>query len=251
MTKTGCIYTIRNVITKKYYVGQTTKPNPLSRWKQHLGNCRRGKVTRLYNSIRKYGESCFEFEVIVSNVPVELLDSLETNCITAYDGVTNGYNILSEGSTMRGYKFSEETLSHLSSVRKGKVPVNKGIKCPEFSGINHPRARAVTCVETGKTYVTAKAAADDLQLSHSSVVAVARGRLFSTKGYTFHYAGEKPVTVVRKPINNSKKVICINTSKSYASMVEAARDNGITYRSVKKVCTGVHANVHGLIFKFI
>lgn len=254
MAGLGCIYLITNTSNKKCYVGQTTK-SAEHRWKQHIKCSKYSEYSHyaLYRAFNKYGVDKFTFEVIVSNVPIELLNDLETNCITAYDGML-GYNMVPIGNSMKGYKFTEEVLTHLSNVRKGRVPVNKGKKFPERSGRNHPRAKEVICLTTGVVYESALAAANDLQLQHSSVVAVCNGRRGTTKGFMFKYTSstkENRVFTTKGGANiNAKKIICVTTGVEYASISEAAEAMNLKAGSISRVCKQQRNSLFGYVFKY-
>jgi hypothetical protein len=49
------IYTIKNLLDGKIYVGQTIQSNAKMRWYGHQADACKGKKTHLYNSMRKYG----------------------------------------------------------------------------------------------------------------------------------------------------------------------------------------------------
>jgi len=62
----GFIYKITNTITKKCYIGETTKENPEVRWKQHQYNVSKGiGCPALRNAVIKYGLDKFKFEVLI------------------------------------------------------------------------------------------------------------------------------------------------------------------------------------------
>lgn len=254
---TGTIYLITNTINGKVYVGQTTKTKPVDRWKQHKRNMNYDpyKSIALYRAMRKYGVENFTWEIVVAGVPEALLDDLETNCIAAYNGYTKGYNMLEEGNTMRGYVFSSEVLTHLSKIRKGKEPVNKGKKFPELSGKNSPSSIPVVCIDTKQRFHSAKEAATTMGLCHSSVVAVCKGRRNKTKGYRFRYAygvyqGEKSKIKQRGESPNAKKVVCIETGVVYSSILEASEAIGASVSGISSVCRGVRNSVYGKTFKY-
>ena len=50
---------------------------------------------------------------------------------------------------------------------------------------------------------------------------------------------------------NSKKVICIETGKTYNSTVEAAKDNNINQSFISDVCRGKHKAAKGLHFEYV
>lgn len=90
---TGCIYAIHNIVTNKYYIGQTRLANPIIRWKDHFDSafCKHENY-HLYTSMRKYGIDKFTFQVLEDNIPIENLDDKEKEYIIKYDSYNNGYN---------------------------------------------------------------------------------------------------------------------------------------------------------------
>lgn len=72
------IYTIKNIVNGKMYVGQTVQSNPKMRWYAHCDMMRKGKKSHLYDSMRKHGIENFLWEVVDTAVSVEHLNNLET-----------------------------------------------------------------------------------------------------------------------------------------------------------------------------
>lgn len=58
------IYTIKNLVNGKIYVGQTIQSNAKMRWYSHQADARAGKKSYLYDSIRKYGVENFLWTVV-------------------------------------------------------------------------------------------------------------------------------------------------------------------------------------------
>ena len=253
----GCIYLITNKSNNKCYVGQTTKGAEY-RWKQHI-KCSKYKEYQhyaLYRAFSKYGVDNFDFSIIVDNVPIDLLDDLETNCIAAYDGML-GYNMTPVGNSMRGYKFDANTLAHLSNVRKGKEPINKGKKFPERSGENHARSKRVTQMSTGKIFESASMAAKELGISHSSIIGSCRGKKGKVGGSYFEYT-DFVIQDIQRPKENlkgsnngmSRVIMCEQNGVTYGSIIEAATALGLKLSSVQAVCRGTRNSVFGYTFKY-
>jgi group I intron endonuclease len=72
------IYTIKNLVNGKMYVGQTVQANAKMRWYAHLGYARKGHKSHLYDSIRKHGVEKFLWEIVDQANTVEELNELET-----------------------------------------------------------------------------------------------------------------------------------------------------------------------------
>jgi len=72
------IYTIKNLVNGKMYVGQTIQTNPKMRWYAHCDMMRKGKKSHLYDSMRKYGIENFLWKVVETAASIEHLNNLET-----------------------------------------------------------------------------------------------------------------------------------------------------------------------------
>lgn len=117
----GCIYKHTNTVTGKCYVGQTTIGME-KRWKAHCIEAKSGNLvnSKFHNSIRKYGVDKWKHEVIVNNIPIELLNDLEINCIAMESSFEDGYNTTAGGSATVGYRHSESAKENMGINRKGK-----------------------------------------------------------------------------------------------------------------------------------
>jgi group I intron endonuclease len=117
----GFIYKITNTITKKCYIGETTKENPEVRWKQHQYNVSKGiGCPALRNAVIKYGLDKFKFEVLIICFDEDRY-IYEKEYIKKYNSVVpNGYNIL-EGGAGGGFKgkhHTPETIARLAAMHK-------------------------------------------------------------------------------------------------------------------------------------
>jgi group I intron endonuclease len=111
----GYIYRIKNLITKKCYIGETKEKDPLARWKGHQEAFKHGKgCPALRDAVQKYGIENFKFEVLIVcfdddrfHYEKEYIKKLNTI-------VPNGYNILPGGIGGAGFKGK----THTEEVRK-------------------------------------------------------------------------------------------------------------------------------------
>lgn len=104
--RTGCIYLITNLITKKVYVGLTTR-EPEIRWQQHEYSGRNPKY-HFHHSIKKHGWENFKPEILAENIPIEELGDLEMYYIALYDSFNNGYNSTKGGDGCFARIWTEE-----------------------------------------------------------------------------------------------------------------------------------------------
>lgn len=112
--KTGTIYRIYHIESGKSYVGQTISPIN-SYIRQKFLYCKNS--TKLYNAIQKHGKSAFTWEILHADVPVAMLDNLESQHIRLWRCLTNGYNLLSGGQTNKQH--SHDTKAKMSKSRRG------------------------------------------------------------------------------------------------------------------------------------
>ena len=127
------IYTLKNFVNNKIYVGQTNKPK--KRLWEHINAAKKGKDTLLYYAIRKYGEENFIFEII-EECEDDVVNEREKYWISKFDSFECGYNMTSGGDyfslsdeakkkigdRFRGKHLSEEHKQKLREANKGKRP---------------------------------------------------------------------------------------------------------------------------------
>ena len=106
VAKTGSIYVIPNLITKKVYIGLTIR-EPEIRWQEHEYSGRNPKYHFGY-AIRSYGWENFKPEILAENIPIEELGDLEMYYIDLYDSYNNGYNSTKGGEGTLGHLRTEE-----------------------------------------------------------------------------------------------------------------------------------------------
>jgi len=127
----GFIYKITNTITKKCYIGETTKSDPEKRWKEHKNTIKRGDgCPALQNSVNKHGIDNFKFEILIICFDEDRY-KYEIEYIKKYNTlIPNGYNILEggPGGSFKGKKHSEETKQLLSKNNKQKYIDNPELK---------------------------------------------------------------------------------------------------------------------------
>lgn len=121
----GYIYKTTNLINNKIYIGQKHSS-------KFLGQSYLGSGKRLKEAVNKYGKESFKVELIEEVETKEMMDEREIYWISYYHATNKeiGYNLSEGGNVNRtlvgennpfyGKHFSEETLKHLSEVRKGK-----------------------------------------------------------------------------------------------------------------------------------
>ena len=201
----------------KTYIGITSLE--LSRrWQNGLGYKRQ---PYFYNAILKYGWDNIKHEVLFTDLSKEEAEEKEIELIAKYKSNNKkyGYNIANGGNVIG--TMSEETKAKISKALKGiskevspfkgkhhttatKIKLSdlkKGNKNPMYgkriledtklkmskSHKNCTLCKAIICLETGETFISASEVARIMKLSQGNVSAVARGQRKHTKGYHFKY----------------------------------------------------------------
>ena len=122
----GSIYTIRNKVNGKYYVGQTVFTVE-SRWNAHINKFSNSAI---HAAICKYGKDNFEFTEVCSARSEEDLNFLEILFIKNLRAFgKSGYNMTFGGDASSG-RFTEEVRlkMRLAKLGKKRPPYNKRAK---------------------------------------------------------------------------------------------------------------------------
>jgi group I intron endonuclease len=130
----GIIYKITNKKNSLVYVGCTIY-SLKKRFNEHLYRCfNTNNNSKLYNSIRKYGQENFTIELI-EECDLNVIYEKEKNFIEFYDSYKNGLNSTIGGEGCLGYTHSQEVRKKISDVIKnGKS--HKGKTYEEIYGDN-------------------------------------------------------------------------------------------------------------------
>lgn len=131
------IYGFQNIITGKWYIGQTTQP-PEKRRNQHIRSANNPK-DKDYNSlfhqkIRQYNINNFSFQVLEKVKNKEELDCREKYWINYYKSFVqdgNGYNLTKGGQTRK----NNENYIDLRAAFQTQEEINKIIK--EIADLNN------------------------------------------------------------------------------------------------------------------
>jgi len=122
MRKQPGIYQIRNIGNEKIYIGSAVDLS--SRFSAHLHMLRKGKHynVHLQRSFKKYGESSFFFEPLLSCDRKDLIffEQLVIDAFVGRYGWHILYNLSPTAGSSLGRKCSEETKAKISAKNKGK-----------------------------------------------------------------------------------------------------------------------------------
>ena len=116
------VYSIRNCITQKEYIGSTTQRFD-KRLREHVCqlNKNRHDSPKLQHSWNKYGEQCFVFSVLEICHPTECVNH-EQKWINKQLPHIKGYNICGTAGNCLGRKFSAESKKKMSISHIGIFP---------------------------------------------------------------------------------------------------------------------------------
>lgn len=172
------IYGMVNHVNGKMYIGQT-KQGYLKRFYQHTNPSDR--CPALAKAMKKYGAGAFTCELLDVACDQETANEKEKMWIALLKTYKseNGYNLSMGGQI--GH-FNEETLQKMSESHKGEKNHFYGKTHSEaqkrkwslerkgkYKNENHPRAKSVLCVETGKVYSCVKVAAEDTGVNNHHI----------------------------------------------------------------------------------
>lgn len=172
----GVIYVLRNKITGKCYVGQTTVGLE-KRWKEHLKSTSHCPV--ISKALKKYGATNFERDAVAQAHSQEELDTLEVSWIIRIGSLSpNGYNLQSDA---RGGWRSEESLTRLRASAKKARQRMADLGLPKGpSRLTEKDVRAIfRMYEAGKPQDTL---ATHFQVDPSTISHILRGSTWSHLG---------------------------------------------------------------------
>ena len=208
------VYVHTVVANGKKYVGQCTG-DPRRRWGA-TGHRYKGQM--FYKAIQKYGWNNIVHEIVKTNLSREEADELEIELIAKYKSNERqyGYNITLGGRDGAG-----------------------------LPGGKNPNARAVLCLETGKTWECANYCAKDLNVNTASLQeSLYHG--YKCKGKHYKYVDDDDY----KPNKEPHSVTCVQTGQVWKTVRECAAELGVTPRTIWRYVSGVRKHPDGLVFKY-
>lgn len=110
------IYTIKNLVNGKMYVGQTIQSNAKMRWYSHCDMARKGKKSYLYDSMRKYGVENFKWEIVDTASDIDQLNMLETKWADKLRSI--GITLYNNRKTGNNKKHSLASIEKMRRVHK-------------------------------------------------------------------------------------------------------------------------------------
>src|SRR6266478_3230602 len=120
------IYSVRNTINDKIYIGQTKDFK--KRKREHKCFARYGSTLLLHKAIRKYGFSAFEFKIVgeaKTETQADIAEKLWIRWLKTRDS-RFGYNLAEGGLVNRGFKLSSELRNSISTRHRKFWQTSKG-----------------------------------------------------------------------------------------------------------------------------
>lgn len=145
------IYKITNNITKKSYIGKTTRTLAI-RLAEHKRDCKNytGTTIPLYNAVQQYGWDQFIIEVIEDNILDENIDEKEQQYIILYNTYQDGYNATIGGDGGRtSSKLTEHDALEIISLLKDNTNMLSIIDIAKLYNID---SSVVSNINLGKTW---------------------------------------------------------------------------------------------------
>lgn len=132
----GKIYKITNIINGKVYIGCTIS-SLKKRYHEHLYRCfKTDYKSKLYNSIKKYGEENFIIELI-TECDVDKIYETEKFYITQYNSFENGMNNTFGGEGCLGYIHSPDIRKKISQkIKEGNSHKGKSYETLYGENVN-------------------------------------------------------------------------------------------------------------------
>lgn len=281
-------YTVYCVVNRKNgncYYGFTRRSIEARR-REHLRDAiirKVGENWAFYKALRKYGPDGFSwYHVATFTSQREALDE-EKRLIRDYNAE---YNSTCGGEAYHPRYWSPEARRKVGDLSRGnKYFLGKthtletrtrlreiGIRDKEkWLKRSHlgpaASAKRVVCIDDGKTYPSASAAARAYGVCVSAVIEVCLrdprrkcvgDRVFRYEGD--HRGGKKEADAERakrlenrrrRPLSLKKPVICLNDGRTFPGAEEAGRAYGANRSSICEVCRGEKGSVRGKVFRYI
>ena len=212
------VYLHTNIIDGKRYVGITSQ-KAHDRWKNGLGYSHNEYFTR---AINKYGWDNFKHEILFIDLTKEEAEQKEIELIELYKSNQRryGYNISNGGECIG--KHSEESKLKMSTTRKGRIALNKGIPMTKeqklkMRELNQHKAKKVVKVDLKgnvlQEYVSINETARCENLDKAVIYRTCHGKQKTTNGYIFMFKDDYKENIemrlkeVNETIENRKKTM--------------------------------------------
>jgi group I intron endonuclease len=259
----GYIYQIKNNITGKCYIGQTTKL-PETRWKKHINSLtKKGGCPALKDAITKYGIDSFTFRVLIICFD-DAVHLIEKEYIEKYHAqVPNGYNILPGGQLGGGFlgkthsteaidkiknslkKFNEAHPNHFETYRE---KLKESMKKVDLSACIKKSEKFQKAIKEGRVGTQGPTSEEKKQKIREGVL-----KYYQTGGTSTCVNIEKHREVMTKA--RGKPVVQYTVEnvfvKDYLSIKNAGRTSGISSKCIQHALKIFGRKAGGFLWKYI
>jgi group I intron endonuclease len=259
----GYIYQIKNNITGKCYIGQTTKL-PESRWKRHISTLtHKGGCPALKDAITQYGIESFTFRVLIICFD-EAVHLIEKIYIDKYQSqVPYGYNILPGGQLGGGFlgkahsaeakerikesgkKFREANPHHFETYRE---KLKESMKKVDISACVKQSEKFQKAIKERRLGTSGPTSEEKKQKIREGVL-----RYYENGGPTTRVNIEKHREIMTKA--RGKPVAQYTAEnvfvKEYPSIADAGRHSGVSAKCIQQAVKGINRKAGGFLWKYI
>ena len=206
----------------KIYIGITNQ-KPERRWRK--GESYNHNL-HFMRAIQKYGWENFKHEILFTGLTKEEAEKREVELIAFYhsNNPDFGYNIANGGNSIG--KHSEETLRKMRLNRK------------DVSGSNNPMFGKKHSAESIKKMAEIKTG-KHASLETRTKMSMAR------KGVKFSKEHKEKISKAL-----CKKVLCVETNKTYDSVLQASEETNISKTCIASCCRGLYKTAGGFHWKY-
>lgn len=198
------IYLLTNLINNHLYVGKSI--NIEKRFVNHINTSNNPNSPEynypIHRAIRKYGSENFNLSILENIEPYveDIANQQEKYWIQKLNTFYSNehYNATLGGDGKLGRKLSLEERKKLSQKQKEAYQTTQGkLRAKKhsihISGKNNPNygkhlnGKRVLCVETQQIYASARAAAKDVNRSHTSIISACLGKTKTSANFHWKY----------------------------------------------------------------
>lgn len=266
---------ILNKINNKVYIGQSIDIYARHRQHKSELNNNKHCNKHLQNAWNKYGKENFKFSILCETLQSKLneLEQYYIYCFSS-DDMEFGYNGSRGGDASNMTEKTKKKISNTlkgnipwnKGIKTNQIPWNKGLKCSDDirekisisnRGKDAWNKTKVVCLNTLEIFNSIHEAGEKYNISYKNIQKNLQfkinscGRLANGERIVWRYYSDfitmKPSKIknelqkVNEPwcgknCPNSKKVICLNTSKIFDSMNEAEKYYNLWKGAVHKSC---------------
>jgi group I intron endonuclease len=228
----------------KIYIWQTI--NYEQRCRKYKYNAFKGQL-KLWNNCQKYKWNPVDTIEIIEICNREVLNDREIYWIKYFSSNINGLNLDCGGKGKSGFYHSNETKEKLKLINLGRKhsdeTKNKISKSSMGRVLSNESKEKIGNFNRGK------------KLSTEQKLKISAANIGNKKRLNKKHSDETKNKISKSKIgisniNDSFKIICINTGEIFLSQKDAANKLGLNQASISRVCTKIRKSYNGLIFMF-